>query len=177
MCVLSSKNRSFYVSSPLSWELVFTGNFQSKLRYIIRVFLFIPRVWVSYHNVFTKGILKHETNKKLTKKKHNSNLVLSKKQGHLLLVNISRVRACHKLIVWSWRFNFYEGSPFTDTNPTYKCNQDRVFCSWFSAQSDFQMILYLTLTLWPWPLAILKKSININPLNKFDTRSGHPFVI
>ena len=28
---------------------------------------------------FTKGILKHETNKKLTKKKHNSNLVLSKK--------------------------------------------------------------------------------------------------
>ena len=68
-----------YVSSSLSWEYLFTGNFQSKLRYIIRVFLFIPRVWVSYHNVFTKGILKHETNKKLTKKKHNSNLVLSKK--------------------------------------------------------------------------------------------------
>merc|ERR1711989_5838 len=79
LCVLSSKNRSFYVSSPLSWELVFTGNFQSKLRYIIRVFLFIPHVWVLYHIVSTKGIFKHETNKKLTNKKHNSNLVLSKK--------------------------------------------------------------------------------------------------
>ena len=55
---------------------IFSQNYDILLGYYFSFLVF------GYYTIlfFTRGMLKHETNKKLTKKKHNSNLVLSKKK-------------------------------------------------------------------------------------------------
>ena len=55
---------------------IFSQNYDILLGYYFSFLVF------GYYTIlfFTRGMLKHETNKKLTKKKQNSNLVLSKKK-------------------------------------------------------------------------------------------------
>ena len=82
-----------------------------------------------------------------------------------------------KCLILEFNFDFYNGQPLTDTNVMCKFYQDQTFCSWFIAQSDFHIILYLTLTLWPWLCANLNKvSISILWLIIWS-RSDRPFVI